>query len=72
MAEGKAERMMCVSYTRKVAQGKASVLLKKIPYGVVIVDDSLKIIDSNRKFARYWEKMYLISMNRRTAWKKRI
>jgi len=51
MAEGKAERMMCVSYTRKVAQGKASVLLKKIPYGVVIVDDSLKIIDSNRKFA---------------------
>jgi len=50
MVEGKAERMMCVSYTRKVAQGKASILLKKIPYGVVIVDENLKIIDSNTKF----------------------
>lgn len=51
MVEGKAERMMCVSYTRQVAQGKASILLKKIPYGVVIVDENLKVIDSNRKFA---------------------
>lgn len=51
MLEGKAERMMCVSYTRKVSQDKASVLLKKIPYGVVVVDDTLKVIDSNRKFA---------------------
>ncbi len=51
MVEGKAERMMCVSYTRKVAQGKASVLLKKIPYGVVIADENLRVIDSNKKFA---------------------
>jgi len=51
MVEGKAERMMCASYTRQVAQGKASVLLKKIPYGVVIADENLKIIDSNKKFA---------------------
>ena len=51
MVEGKAERMMCVSYTRKVAHGKASVLLKKIPYGVVIADENLKVIDSNKKFA---------------------
>jgi iron only hydrogenase large subunit-like protein/uncharacterized Fe-S cluster-containing protein len=51
MVEGKAERMMCATYTRQVAQGKASVLLKKIPYGVVIADENLKIIDSNRKFA---------------------
>lgn len=50
MLEGKAERIMCVSYTRKVAQDKASILLKKIPYGVVIVDEQLKIIDSNQKF----------------------
>ena len=51
MLSGKAERIMCISYTRRVAQDKASVLLKKIPYGVVVVDDSLKIIDSNRLFA---------------------
>ncbi len=51
MVEGKAERMMCVSYTRNVAQGKASVLLKRIPYGVVIVDDKHRVIDSNKKFA---------------------
>ena len=51
MVEGKAERMMCASYTRQVAQGKASVLLKKIPYGVVIADENLRIIDSNKKFA---------------------
>jgi len=51
MLRGKAERIMCVSYTRRVAQDKASVLLKKIPYGVVVVDDSLKIIDSNRLFS---------------------
>jgi iron only hydrogenase large subunit-like protein len=51
MMQGKAERIMCVSYIRKVAQDKASILLKKMPYGVVIADENLKIIDSNRKFA---------------------
>jgi iron only hydrogenase large subunit-like protein len=51
MMQGKAERIMCVTYIRKVAQDKASVLLKKMPYGVVIADENLKIIDSNRKFA---------------------
>lgn len=42
---------MCVSNNRRVAQDKASVLLKKIPYGVVMVDETLTIIDSNRLFA---------------------
>ncbi len=51
MLEGKAERTMCVSYMRNVAQNKATVLLQKIPYGVVMVDDKLSIIDSNRKFS---------------------
>jgi len=51
MLRGKAERIMCLSYTRRVAQDKASVLLKKIPYGVVVVDDNLKIIDSNTLFS---------------------
>lgn len=51
MLEGKAERNMCVSYMRSVAQNKASVLLQRIPSGVIIVDDKLKVIECNRNFA---------------------
>lgn len=51
MIEGKAERQMCVSYMRRVAQNKASVLLQKIPYGVVMIDEKGKIIESNNAFA---------------------
>ncbi len=51
LLEGKAERAMCISYMRKVAQDKASVLLQKIPSGVVMVDETLRIIDCNKKFA---------------------
>ncbi|ALO16185.1 Iron hydrogenase 1 [Salinivirga cyanobacteriivorans] len=51
---GKAERQMCVSYMRKMAQNKASVLLRKMPYGVVIVDENLKVIESNELFASIW------------------
>lgn len=47
----KAERQMCVSYMRKLAQNKASVLMQKIPYGFVIVNDHLKIVESNKIFA---------------------
>lgn len=47
----KAERQMCVSYMRKVAQNKATVLLQKMPYGVVLVDEHLKVIESNKHFA---------------------
>lgn len=52
MIEGKAERHMCVSYMRRVAQNKASVLLQKMPYGVVLVDEKLRIIESNLHFAK--------------------
>lgn len=51
LLDGKAERTMCVSYMRRVAQDKASVLLEKMPYGVVMVDDKLRVVDSNRLFA---------------------
>ncbi len=51
MLNDMAERQMCVSYMRRVAADKASVLLQRMPYGVVLVDDSLKIIESNRIFA---------------------
>ena len=51
LLDGKAERTMCVSYMRRIAQDKASVLLEKMPYGVVMVDDKLRIVDSNHLFA---------------------
>lgn len=51
LLEGKAESSMCVSYMRKVAQNKASVLLQKMPYAVVMCDEKLKIIESNLQFA---------------------
>lgn len=47
----KAERTMCVTYMRKLAQNKASGLLRTMPSGVVIVDEQLKIVESNRNFA---------------------
>ena len=46
-----AERMMCATYTRKLAQKKANALLKKMPSAVVIVDEDLKIIECNLNFA---------------------
>lgn len=48
---GKAERKMCVSYMRNVAHNKATVLLRKMPYGVIMVDENLRIIESNSNFA---------------------
>ncbi len=47
---GQAEPCMCSSYMRQLAQKKANALIKTIPYGVVIVDSSLQIIDSNDHF----------------------
>lgn len=48
MLDGRAEENMCVSYMRKVAHDKATVLLQKIPAGVILVDKDLKISDMNR------------------------
>jgi iron only hydrogenase large subunit-like protein len=49
---GNAERMMCATYTRKLAQKKAIALLQNMPSAVVIVDDTLKIIECNSCFMR--------------------
>ena len=48
MLEGRAEENMCVSYMRRIAHGKATVILQKIPAGVLLVDAGLKISDMNR------------------------
>jgi iron only hydrogenase large subunit-like protein len=47
---GNAERMMCATYTRKLAQKKAIALLQNMPSAVVIVDEYLKIIECNLNF----------------------
>jgi iron only hydrogenase large subunit-like protein len=51
-----AERMMCATYTRKLAQKKANALLKKMPSAVVIVDEQLKIIECNANFLRLFSE----------------
>jgi iron only hydrogenase large subunit-like protein len=45
-----AERMMCATYTRRLAQKKANALLQKMPSAVVIVDEDLKIVECNSNF----------------------
>ena len=51
-----AERMMCATYTRKLAQKKANALLEKMPSAVVIVDEQLKIIECNLHFVRLFSE----------------
>ncbi len=48
---GKAEKTMCVSHMRKLAQRKANALIRAMPSGVVIVDQALKVVECNRRFA---------------------
>jgi iron only hydrogenase large subunit-like protein len=52
LIDGQAERNMCVSYMRKVANDKATVLLQKIPSGVLLVDEEMKVVESNKSFAK--------------------
>jgi len=49
--EGKAEHNMCFNYMRKLAHKKANMLMEKMPSSVVIVDEDLRIIECNRRFA---------------------
>lgn len=50
--ENRAEKVMCVSYMRKLAQKKANSLIKSIPSGVVIADKNLNIVECNFNFAK--------------------
>jgi len=47
-----AEAAMCVSYMRMVAHHKATILVQKIPSGVVIIDNHHKVVEMNANFAR--------------------
>jgi Iron only hydrogenase large subunit, C-terminal domain len=52
MLSGVAEKTMCVSYMRKLAQKKANGLVRAIPSGVVIVDKKMNIVECNKNFAK--------------------
>ncbi|MBE6350092.1 MAG: PAS domain-containing protein [Spirochaetaceae bacterium] len=56
MLDHRAEKTMCVSYMRKLAQKKANGLFKAIPNGVVIADKNLEIVECNQKFAKLMGK----------------
>lgn len=51
LLEMRAEPQMCVSYMRRLAQKKANGLLRSMPSGVVIVNDSMEIVECNESFA---------------------
>lgn len=50
--QGKAESTMCVSWMRNLVEKKANALLATMPSGVVILDSRLRVVESNRNFAR--------------------
>jgi len=52
MIAGNAERLMCATYTRKMAQKKANALLQRMPSAVVVVDENMKIVECNANFVR--------------------
>ena len=52
LIQQKAERAMCVTYMRQLAHKKANALLQKMPSAVVIVNDTLRIIEFNAAFVR--------------------
>ncbi|MFO7895513.1 MAG: [Fe-Fe] hydrogenase large subunit C-terminal domain-containing protein [Candidatus Cloacimonadales bacterium] len=52
LLDGRAESSMCVSYMRKMAMNKANALIRKIPAGVVIVNEKLRIIECNKPFVK--------------------
>jgi len=52
LLDGRAEKTMCASHMRELANKTANGLIKAIPSGVVIVDRDMKIIDCNEQFAR--------------------
>lgn len=50
--DGKAEKVMCVAYMRKLAQKKTNALMEKVPSAIVLVDEEIRIIECNLNFAR--------------------
>lgn len=51
MVEGRSESSMCMSYSRNLAQKKFTALLDKMPSGVMLVDQNMRIIEANQNIA---------------------
>ncbi|MFW5775547.1 MAG: [Fe-Fe] hydrogenase large subunit C-terminal domain-containing protein, partial [Chitinivibrionales bacterium] len=51
LLDGTSETSMCAGYMRKLAHKKANALLRTMPGGVVIVNENLQVVESNRRFA---------------------
>lgn len=54
LAIRRAERQMCVSYMRKLAQKKTHVLMQKMPSAIVIANEELRVVECNPRFAEYF------------------
>ncbi|MDR1095234.1 MAG: 4Fe-4S binding protein [Spirochaetaceae bacterium] len=52
LMEGRAEKTMCLSYMRNLAQKKANALMHSIPSGVILVSRNLTVIECNENFVR--------------------
>jgi iron only hydrogenase large subunit-like protein len=51
---GRAERRMCVTYMRKLAEKKTHALMQMMPSAVVLTDENLRILEYNPSFARFF------------------
>ena len=49
--QGSAERQMCVSFMRQLAQKNTLALSRALPYGLALADAHLRIIECNERFA---------------------
>lgn len=63
LLEGKAEAAMCHNYLRKNFERTSNALIKYIPAGVVIVNDLLQVVESNRHFAELLDESTLEIFN---------
>ncbi len=54
---GHAEPQMCVSRMRQIALKQSSAIDKALPYGLVVADKRLRIIECNERFASFLGEM---------------
>ncbi len=52
LLDGDAETAMCTSYMRKIAMRKAAAMVRCMPAAIVMVDNSMNIIEANDAFMR--------------------
>jgi len=50
--QGNAEEEMCIPYMRRMAQARGDMLMETTPNGIVIVDEKLRIISTNKAFKK--------------------